>query len=244
MNLFFAHLNAHFWDFVRQPTYIVTSILFPSMFFLFFGVPNIYDQEGAVILTGSFAAFGVIGVCFFQFSVTTAVQRNSSWSVYQKLLPVHPSIILASKAMLSLVLAALTVACVVACALLATELTLSSQAWLKFIGVLYFGCFPFLACGLALGYWTNGRNALPIANMFYLPMSFVGGLWLPPNILPKQIRPLSEYLPTRHYGELVWKAGLDQELQLKYFVYLGLLTIVAWGFALWAIRRENQRVFS
>jgi ABC-2 type transport system permease protein len=78
---------------------------------------------------------------------------------------------------------------------------------------------------LALGYIVPSGSALPISNLFYLLLSYAGGLWLPPNALPDSVQRLSKYLPTREYGELAWSIVLNQEFETRYLHGLILYTI-------------------
>jgi ABC-2 type transport system permease protein len=64
--------------------------------------------------------------------------------------------------------------------------------------------------GLCLGYFSSLKTALPIGNLIYLPLSFAGGLWKPPELLSKNLNKISEYLPTRQYGEALWAIVLSK----------------------------------
>lgn len=76
------------------------------------------------------------------------------------------------------------------------------------LGVLLVGVLPFVLMGAALGYSVPARGAVPIANLLYLPLSYLGGLWLPPNMLPDFVSRISPFTPTRQLGELGWSVVL------------------------------------
>lgn len=200
--LFFFYLGLK--EFLRQPMYVLTSIVFPAMFFWFFGIPNAKDLASATLLMGSFSAFAVLGVVLFQLAVHTSGERSSPWSRYLQTLPVHPLELMLAKVAASFVLSFLAIAMVVSVALLATDFSYSQIPWGPFLGALIVGGIPFALMALVIGYHVQGKAALPFANMIYLPLSFAGGLWLPPNALPQMIQDISEYLPTRMYGEWIW----------------------------------------
>src|SRR5690606_26109523 len=75
-------------EMLRHPTYVLTTLLFPSMFFWFFGVPNAKEPGAAQLLMGSFSGFAVLGVVLFQLTVGTAQDRASGWNSYLRTLPV------------------------------------------------------------------------------------------------------------------------------------------------------------
>lgn len=198
-------------EMLRHPTYVLTTLLFPSMFFWFFGVPNAKDPAAAQFLMGSFSAFAVLGVVLFQLTVGTAQERASSWHTYLRTLPISTSVFFAARLFSSFFLALLAVIGVIVTALSTTTLDLPSDRWLPFFTVVMLGGLPFASLGLVLGMITSPKTAVPVANLVYLPFSFAGGLWVPPNGLSKSIQDFSELLPTRVYGELVWSAVLGQQ---------------------------------
>lgn len=189
---------------LRQPMYILTSLLFPAMFFWFFGVPNAKDEAGALLLLGSFSTFAILGVVLFQLAVHTSMDKASPWLQYVRTLPVTTLEFMLAKIGASFVLSLLAAGAVVLVAISETPLKTEALPWLPFVTALLLGGVPFAFMALTLGFLIKGKAILPAANMVYLPLSFAGGLWLPPSALPTAIQKISEYLPTRMYGEIVW----------------------------------------
>ena len=216
-------------ELLRQPTYIVTTMLFPSMFFWFFGVPNAETTDSAKLLTGSFCAFAVLGVVLFQLAVQTSQERALNWSFYLRTLPISLFEVLIYRLMASLVLSFAAVGLVVATAFLFTKLGPQDIPWVPFLGTLFLGGLPFLMLGLCLGYLVDGKSIVPVANLIYLPLSFAGGLWMPPNILPGLIKNISKDLPTRWYGDLVWDSLFQREPSLSLWVKLLTLGLLLSG---------------
>lgn len=200
-------------EMLRHPTYIVTTLLFPAMFFWFFGVPNAKEPAAAQLLMGSFSAFAVLGVVLFQLTVGTSQDRASSWNTYLRTLPVSTSVFFAARLLSSFFLAFLAVLGVVVTAMSTTTVDLPADRWWPFLMTVMIGGLPFASLGLVLGLLTSPKSAVPVANLVYLPFSFAGGLWIPPNGLSKTIQNFSELLPTRIYGELVWASVLGQPVK-------------------------------
>src|SRR3990172_11224677 len=72
---------------VRIPAFVVPTIGFPALFFLFFSLNRgMVDRGAQEILTG-FAIFAVLGVAFFQFGVGIAADRSLPWDRYLRTLP-------------------------------------------------------------------------------------------------------------------------------------------------------------
>lgn len=239
--LFFIRLSI--LETLRQPTYVVTTLLFPSMFFLFFGVPNARDPESSALLTGSFASFGVLGVVLFQMTVGVAQERASFWNQYQRTWPLPPLIFLLARLISGLFLALLTVALVVVTAKLTTELDFQGSQWAWFFVTVILGGIPFAALGIFLGTITTPRSAVPVANLFYLPLSFAGGLWIPPNALSEKVQEFSKYLPTRSYGEIVWALVNSNPVEGRWLAsHLG-YSVLFLVMAIWAYRRDEGARF-
>lgn len=238
MRLMLVHLKVHLVEFLRQPSYVVTSLLFPTMFFAFFGVPNIEHKSGAILLTGSFACFAVIGISFFQLTINIANDRDHSFAKYLRTLNFSFPHFVAAKSLAYFFLSALAVACVLAYSWLSVSLEMPTAQWFKFLSAIAFGFLPFSALGFAVGSLVSAKNSVPVGNLIYLPLSFAGGLWMPPHVLPQKIQTLSKYLPTRHYGNLVWEAGLRNSWDLaamnKLVLFTGICLLVAWG-----VRKQN-----
>src|SRR3712207_9564723 len=69
--------------------------------------------------------------------------------------------------------------------------------------VLLAGSVPFALLGIAIGYWLPPRGALPTANLLFLGLAYAGGLLAGPGGVPGGIATVSEWLPTRLWGELL-----------------------------------------
>lgn len=199
-------------EFLRQPMFVVSTLLFPSMFFWFFGVPNATDQASATLLMCSFSCFAVLGVLLFQLAVQISQERSSPWMRYLQTVPVRELNLTLARVGASFVLSILAIALVVATTFATTNFDGTDFPWVQFFAALMLGGIPFALMALVMGYIIKGKAILPVANMIYLPLSFAGGLWLPPNALPKVIQDISEYLPTRHFGEVVWAVAFKKEI--------------------------------
>lgn len=228
---------------LRQPTYVVTTLVFPSMFFLFFGVPNARDPESAALLTGSFASFGVLGVVLFQMTIGVAQERASFWHQYQRTWPLRPIVFLMARLMSGLFLALLTILFVVITAKSTTELDFQGSQWLWFFITVLLGGIPFAALGVFLGTITTPRSAVPVANLFYLPLSFAGGLWIPPGALSEKVQEFSKYLPTRAYGEIVWACVNSNPLDKKWLALHVSYAALFLALAIWAYQRDEGSRF-
>ena len=201
MSLALVHARATTLELLRYPAYVVPTVGFPALFFLFFasGASGVLASYALC----SFAAFAMIGVAFFQFGVGIAVERASPWEAYMRTLPVSAAARIGGRLASAAVFGTASVAFVVAAALATTDAALGLRDWLVLLLVLAVGIVPFGLCGIALGYWTSPRAALPVANVLYLLLAYGGGLWIPPWRLPAAVAAVSPFLPTRRLANLL-----------------------------------------
>jgi ABC-2 type transport system permease protein len=196
MSLALLHARIATIVLLRHPAFVVPTLLFPSMFFLFFASPA--RGAAATYALCSFAAFAALGVAFFQFGVGIATERASPWEDYLRCLPVAPWMRLVARLLSAAGFAAVAAALVIVTALATTDAELPPAGWPELVAVLALGVVPFGLLGIALGYWTSPRAALPVANVLYLGLSYAGGLWIRPGRLPPAVEAVAPYLPTRH----------------------------------------------
>ena len=241
IKLVFAHTKWMSLDLMRQPAYVVSTIAFPVLFYAIFALPESKNQASAQLLMSSFASFAVFGVAFLQFGVGTAQEKSQTWYMYIKSLPVSPGELLLARLMTAIIYSFASAMGVIFLAVNFTPIDMSQHQWIEFVFWLLSGGLSFCIMGLAVGMWASEKSALPIGNLIYLPLSFAGGLWKPPEILPESIRQISPYLPTRHYGELVWASVRSDSIPLKSFAGLLAWTCLFSIIAYLGYRKELRR---
>ncbi|MDW8426916.1 MAG: ABC transporter permease, partial [Meiothermus sp.] len=128
-------------------------------------------------------------------------------------------------------------------AYLSTPVRLEWAAWARLVLALLLGAVPLALLGLCVGYWCSPKAAVPVANLLYLPLSFVGGLWVPPQFLPELARQVSPFTPTRQWGELVWASVSGKGWGPEPFLWLAVFTLVFGGLTLWGYRRDEGQRF-
>lgn len=245
MRLVWVHVSAELRAIMRDWRYVVFSLLFPVALFLFFGAP--YASEGPeympAFLMTSFTAYAIIGVVLFQFGIRVAMDRRDPWYRFLRVLPVRIWTLSVARIAAGMVFALLAGAGVVLEAFLLTDVDLPPRAWPRLALGLMVGSIPFGALGLAIGNWASPRASVPIANLIYLVMSYAGGLWIPPDFLPAAVKPISAYLPTYLYGQLLWPAVLDTGWSAGPWLWLLAYSAVFAGLALWGYRRDEGQRF-
>lgn len=241
MKVLTAHTRAITLELVRYPGYVVPTLLFPTMFFLFFAAPR--DDELATLLMVSFAGFAALGVAFFQFGVGIANDRVFPWERYLRTLPVSPYVRLLARVLSACLFAAASAGLVVAAALATTEASLGPDQAAELVLVLLAAIVSFGLLGIALGYLASPKGALPIANLLYLGLSYGGGLWMRPGDLPAFVRKLSPFLPTRQLADALTGVATHHPWQLRPWLALAGFTAAFAVLALTGYRRDEGERF-
>jgi len=234
-----VHARTMTLELARQPSYVVPTLLFPAVFFLFFGAPA--AAGGAEARLATFAGFAVIGVAFFQFGVGIAAERASPWEAYVRTLPVGACARLVARILSAGAFAAVAAGAVVATAVATTSASLAASSWLELAAALGAGGVPFAALGVAIGYWAPPRGALPIANLLYLALSYAGGLWLRPESLPHLVERISPVLPTRALADVLVASAAGAPVPWPACGALAGFTAVFTTCALCGYRRDEGR---
>ena len=239
MKLVFVHARAMTVELLRYPAYSVPTLIFPALFFLLF-VSSRHERH-ATLLLASFAGFAFLTVALFQFGVGVAAERETPWEQFLRTLPVRARVRFAARVVSGTLFGVASATLVAMTALATTDAHLPTSRWASLAVVLMVGAVPFGFLGIALGYWASPRGALPVANILYLLLAFVGGLWTTPARLPGAVAAVSPLAPTRQFGDVLRGAVEGRLWQPGEW-----LVLLAWGvafavLAVWGYSRDEGR---
>lgn len=243
MRAFWAQVKLLILEHLRLPSYLVATVGFPTLFFLIFAVPEANTEALANFLMASFLGFAIMGVMFLQFAHGLAEERNHAWHLYLRTLPIPRSSFFLSRMFVAGFMAFLTALTLTSVAVALTPVSLLAWQWVELYVHLFVGGLCFAAMGMALGVWVSDKVALPLGNMIYLPLSYAGGLWKPPQLLSDSVQKISKYLPSRAYGELLWDTVNGNSMNSTHYSQLGLWMAVFLVLAFVGYRRQATVVF-
>jgi ABC-2 type transport system permease protein len=83
-----------------------------------------------------------------------------------------------------------------------------------------------------------------VANLLYLPLSFLGGLWTGPRDLPDFASEISVFVPTRAWGDVLWGAIGSQPWSWWPPFLLAIYTVAFGVLAVWGYRRDEGERFN
>jgi len=240
VRLSLVYARTQILELARFPGFTVATLGFPVLFFLLFGLPR--AGAHAEVLIAAYAAFAVLGVGFFQFGVSAAIERVTPWATYVRTLPAPVTARLTGRALAALTFAAAALIPLFAVGFATTSASLGVGEWARLLVGLLVGSVPFVTLGIAVAYWSSPKTALPAANILYMLLAYAGGLWTGPTDLPRAVARISPYTPTRQWGDVLWQAASGQGWTAGHWLaLLGYAALFAALAALGYARDEGQR---
>lgn len=189
---------------LRTPGFVIPSLIFPVMFYLLFGVIFSNGAQSTYLLA-SYACFGVMGPALFNFGVNVANERSQGWLAMKQIAPAPVSSYIFGKISSSLLFALIITLLLFIVAASIGEVRLATHVWLGLAGLLLLGTIPFCLFGLWLGLTLSAKSAPATVNLIYLPVAFLGGLWLPIHVLPTVLQQFAWALPSYHFSQLAYQ---------------------------------------
>jgi ABC-2 type transport system permease protein len=234
---------------LRLPAYLIPTLTFPLVFYVFFGV--LFGRQSVGVTTMStyliatYGSFGVIGATLFGFGVGVAVERGQGWMLVKRATPMPPAAYFFAKTVMALLFAAAVVAGLSLLGFTLGHVRMAPATWLGLAATLIAGAIPFCAMGLLLGYVAGPNSAPGVVNLIYLPMSLCSGLWIPVRMLPGVMKSFAVWLPPYHYSQLALKwIGADQGGRpLVHVAYLVVFTALCLAGARVAYRRDEGKTY-
>lgn len=234
---------------LRLRVYSVSTIMFPTMFYILFGLvmgsASIQGVRTPAYLIATYGVFGIMGTALFGTAAGLAAERGLGWLQVKRASPMPPAAYFVGKVMMSMLFGAIVISLLLILGMSFGHVSLAPFEVVKLFSILILGCLPFCAMGLALGYFAGPNSAPATINMIYLPMSFCSGLWIPIIFLPKFFRQLAHLLPPYHLAQLALRCvgGGDEISSWQHWQYLIGFTLICLGIAYFGFRRDEGKMY-
>ncbi len=257
LGLLFAQLAAELKQMMRVPEYVIGIVGVPVILYAMFGLSNAGQRlpggtDVGAMLVASFSAYAIVSLAIFSFGVDVAGERGRGWLRRLRCTPMPMWAYFAAKVASALALAVLIYALVWALAMAGARVPFDAARAARTLAALLLGVIAFAPMGFALAFWARPRAAAAIGNLLFLPLSFVSGFFTPLNGLPQILRDAAPWLPTYHFGLLVWGGvapaedvrhftGVDPGPALPQLAWLVGTFLVFGALAAWGYARDAHR---
>jgi ABC-2 type transport system permease protein len=225
----------------RTPGFVLPSMAFPLMFYLFFGI--LFTSGGsATYLLVSYTCFGIMGPAMFNFAMNIASDRAHGWLTLKRLSPMPVGAYLLAKLSTSLMFSVVIIFLLFCLAAIVGSVSIDAKKWLLLALLMFAGTIPFALIGLLLGLTLSDKAAPGVVNLIYLPMAFLSGLWLPISMLPQFLQQLAWVWPSYHLSQLGFKL-INMDQGYAWYLHLGILILITTMLVLvnlWVFRRYHN----
>ena len=194
----------------RNRAFTLSTTGFPVIFYLMFASMNAHEQYHGQLysryLLAGYACFGAMGSALFGIGAGLAHERGHGWLELKRASPMPAGAYLLAKLVASMCFAVIIALLLASLGTLISGHILSLYELGKLLLVVIGGCIPFASLGLLLGLIMAPNAAPGVINLFYLPLSFCGGLWMPIEMLPQWLQHVAHVLPSYYFSRLALHA--------------------------------------
>jgi ABC-2 type transport system permease protein len=203
MNTYWLETKYECLKMLRQPGRLAPLVLFPVVFYAFFGLSGkgMRGVNMATYLLGTYGVFGIMGASLMGIGSGLAVERGLGWMQVKRASPMPAASDLIAKIAAAVMLGLIIVAVLFGMGFGFGGVRLPAGRIAGLAATLILGTIPFCALGVAIGYFAKAQSVHGIINLFYLPMSFCSGLWIPISMLPDFLQAAAPALPSYHLAQ-------------------------------------------
>ena len=194
----------------REPPALFFTIFFAPMILIIFG--SMYGNKPMEIFGGlgtvdisvpAYIAIIIVTVGFIQLPIQTATSREKGELRRLRVTPLHPALYMTVEILSYFILTCVGVALLILTGKLLYNAHFNGNILSTFIGftlsTISFFSFGYLISALA----PSGRAANIVATFFGFPMLFLSGSGMPLELMPENVRKISDFLPLKYVVTLM-----------------------------------------
>ena len=223
---------------LRDPGYLVMSLISPLTMYLVFTTIDIGGQSGdagAVYAMVGMAGFGAVGAVLNN-GVSIAEDKPLGWIRQLRLLPLRPSEVVLGRTLCAMAVTLPPIVSICLAGALVNDVSLGAGQWAAVLLLLWAGIAPMAVLGIGLGYLFTAQQAQMAALTCYMGLSLLGGLWVPIAEFPGWLQHIATVTPINRYGELSWSVTDGHAPTLT-----GVVLLTAWAAAFVALAGYGYR---
>lgn len=240
-NIYFLETKIEILRLLRTPGFSIPTLLFPIMFYTFFGILFTMNAETMpTYLMITYSVFGVVGPALFSFGVGISIERGQGWFALKEVSPMPASAYIFSRIVLTFVFSLIVIMLLFFMGAVFGNVELLRYQWTLLAVVLVIGSLPFCAIGMTLGLFLKASSAPATVNLIYLPMGFLSGLWIPITFMPDFMQSFANVLPPYHLAQISLKI-VDMDIGASLWLHIGVLTLYSAVFLLLAKKAYNKK---
>ena len=228
----------------RDKATFIMSIGMPIFFYFVFtslipiheSYQEIYYREYLMSMT----AFSLCNFSLFTFPFDIIQDQKNGWRMRLTHVDLSPITIYTVKMLKMIAMYVIAIIAVFLVGGLAKGVVLEPIEWFVSGLALLLGGILFLGIGLIMTLFKNEKTASVFANILYLGMSSLGGLWLPTDQFPEWLQPISKAMPTYQVRELAVGYINTGKIPVKAIGILLIYNLVCLGLTIVITKKRKQ----
>ncbi len=245
LNAYWTETYCEFLRLLRTPGLVIPFLIVPLAAYLLFGVMIASeaiekDPYVADYLFSGFSVMAVIGAALFGIGCTLAVEREAGLLQLKRAMPAPAGAWIVAKMIVGVAFAALAYLPLAIAAMSIGQLTVSPGELVAMSTVYLIGTIPFCALGMLIGTLASANAAPAYANLLYLPMLWLSGMFFP---LPEFLHTQTIAWPAFHLNQIALNVGnVDKFIYVPVQLSLGALaglTVLCSAVAVWRLARRG-----
>jgi ABC-2 type transport system permease protein len=239
-----AYLRTEIVRLTRNRRVLIFSGLMPAILLLVIGGlnkgQNVDGVSVAAYIMISMGLFGSMSAAIGS-GGSIAVERGIGWNRQLRLTGLNPNGYVATKIVLSLLMALPPILVTYAVGILALGVRLPLSTWLVAGGATWLGALPFAALGLVVGYLAKPDSLPQISSLIYMLLAIFGGIWTPVETMPSLMHRIAEFTPTYWVGQLARAPLFHNSVSMQSLEMIAVWTVALGVIALRRFRADTAR---
>ena len=231
---------------LRDVRYLVIAVALPiGLYLLFTGLFGSHGQRAQGLpqpteLMVAMVAYGAMWAVFAATGPRIAHERAIGWTRQLRVTPLSPAAALAGKLVTAMAAALPAMVLVALTAVASHHVQLSAAQWPTLLTAMWAAVLPLALLGLAIGYLAGDEVAFPLTMALYFALGALGGLWMPPSVMPHVMQDIGQALPSNAVAQLGWRIAGGQASVPTAIMVLAAWTLGSGLAALLAYRRKTR----
>ncbi|SFL62322.1 ABC-2 type transport system permease protein [Gracilibacillus orientalis] len=240
-------LKVEFKVYLRQPLYLVFTILMPAIFFLFFGMMYAGEQYNGIDFFSQYIPGFLVLILFASsvFNIGNQVVTDKEKGVYKRLsvAPISFNRIMFAVISKGFIVALIGYIEILIIAKFVFDVTFSS---IFVFSISYVACIIYaliIGFGLGMGIKTLNNYTVIMMTSFF-PMFMLSDAGLPLSLFPEFVQNLAYLNPLYHMNialRVAWNTELYTTYQSEFFISLAFLSVFMVIFLMWVIAKWRKK---
>ena len=194
----------------RNLTNFIMGLGFPVIFFIVFsGMQQFDDPETKIRVVKdmliSMTAFSSISFALFSLPISIKEDEKNNYLHILNNSPVKISEYYLARFIRLIITFIISIVVVFVVGHVVRGVNMTAREWIVSAALMLIGSITFLGMGLLLSLIKSEEKLSLLANILYLGLAMLGGLWWPTYLFPEWLQNISKLTPTYHLLEFVNK---------------------------------------